>query len=240
MNTKKTLINYRWEVELLEHIADQPHWGFWEKERLAAMYDVIRPGDTILDIGTCNGDMSALFAKWAGPEGKIILVEPSADFWPYIKAHFDANDIKPFQCYPVLVSDETTENYAITGWPNSVNDAIKLETGFAHLNEKPQIPVMKIDDMELPTINVITIDIEGSEYEALAGAEQVIAKDRPIIFVSIHAEFMWREHHHSPDDLLVMMGKMGYEAHYLAFDHEQHWLFKPMPLYNLGVNQNAN
>lgn len=229
MKTKTTLVNYKWEIELLEHIADLPHWGFWEKERLAAMYDVIRPGDTLLDIGTCNGDMSVLFAKWVGEQGKIILVEPSADFWPYIKAHFDANEVKAFGCYPILVSNETTETYNEAGWPTTVNDPIKLETGFAHLNEKPKIPVMKIDDMNLSPVNVITIDIEGSEYEALAGAESLIARDRPIIFVSIHAEFMWREHHHSPDDLLVMMQKFGYDATYLAFDHEQHWMFKPKP-----------
>ncbi len=105
---------------------------------------------------------------------------------------------------------------------------MKFETGFAHLNEKPHIPVMRIDEMDLPKIDIITMDIEGSEYEALQGAEKILLKDRPIVFVSVHPEFMWREHHHSPDDLHVMMQKYGYEPNYLAFDHEQHYMYKPV------------
>lgn len=225
---KQVMVNDKWPILLPEHIADLPMWKFWEKERMAAMYAAIRPDDTILDIGTCNGDMSAVFATWI-PQGKIILVEPSPDFWPLIKAIFEANNLKPYECLPVLVSNENVDKeFKLSGiWPESADNEIKLETGFAHLNEKPDIPVMKIDSMGLPKVDIITIDIEGSEYEALQGAEQTILKDKPIIFASLHPEFMWREHHHSTDDLLVMMKKWDYEATYLAFDHEQHYMFKP-------------
>lgn len=236
---KTVKVNDKWDVDLITHVADLPIWKFWEKERMAAMYAAIRPTDTILDIGTCNGDMSAVFTKWI-PRGKMILVEPSPDFWPCIKAIFDKNDLKPYQCYPVLVSNETTESLiplpfpetpsAVvgSGWPTAANGPIMLETGFAHVNEKPPIPVMRIDEMGLPKIDIITMDIEGTEYEALEGAEKVLLNDRPTVFVSVHPEFMWREHHHSPDDLHVMMQKYGYEGTYLAFDHEQHWMYKPI------------
>ena len=222
------LVNGKWNIKLPEHIADLPMWKFWEKERMAAMYAAIRPTDTILDIGTCNGDMSAIFASWLSDKGRIILVEPSPDFWPLIKAIFEANKLIPYQTFPVLVSNESndTPDASQATWPDAAYDDIKLETGFAHLNEKPDIPVIKIDDMQLQKIDIITMDIEGSEYEALQGAEQTILKDKPTIFVSVHPEFMWREHHHSPDDLLVMLQKWGYEMTYLGFDHEQHYLGK--------------
>lgn len=231
---KFTEINFndKWPIKLLDHLSimNVSQWKFWEKERMATMYAAIRPTDVILDIGTCNGDMSAVFAKWV-PRGEIILVEPSPDFWPIIRATFEANNLTNFKCYEVLVSNETLEidNGTERGaWPESSNDEVKLETGFAHLNEKPKIPVMKIDDMKLNHVDVITMDIEGSEYEALQGAQEIIMRDKPILFISVHPEFMWREHHHSPDDLLVMLKLWGYEGTYLAFDHEQHWMFKPM------------
>lgn len=229
---KTVMMDDKWAVKLPEHLADLPQWKFWEKERMAAMYAAIRSTDTILDIGTCNGDMSAVFASWI-PQGKMILVEPSADFWVYIKGIFEANGLKPWQCFPVLVSNETTNSIIPMpgSYPSSADLEMKLETGFAHLSEKPDIPVMKIDDMGLPKVDIVTMDIEGTEYEALAGAEQTLLRDRPIVFVSVHPEFMWREHHHSTDDLHVMMKKFGYEPTYLAFDHEQHWMYKPTEVY---------
>lgn len=241
---KTVNINDKWPIRFPEHIADLPSWKFWEKERMAAMYAAIRPTDNILDIGTCNGDMSAVFATWV-PQGNIILVEPSPDFWPLIKAIFDENKLKPLRCLPVLVSNVTEPSWEqwrqtvsdIFPWPVEAKDPIKLETGFAHLNEKPKIPVVKIDDLDLynpdtglgvDKIDIITIDIEGSEYEALQGAEQTIKRDKPTLFISIHPEFMWREHHHSPDDLHVMLKNWGYVGTYLAFDHEQHFMYKPI------------
>lgn len=230
---REVLINDKWPVLLPEHIANLPSWKFWEKERMAAMYAAIRPGDTILDIGTCNGDMSAVFASWI-PQGKMILVEPSPDFWPCIKGIFDANHLTPYLCLETLVFNEPPtgdwQEYKQHNpglWPESAKNGMKLETGFAHINERPNLPVVKIDEMGLPKVDIITMDIEGSEYEALQGAEGILLKDRPICFISVHPEFMWREHHHSPDDLHVMMQKYGYEPTYLAFDHEQHWMYKP-------------
>lgn len=224
-----TLINNKWNIKLPKHRAEVPNWPFWEKERLAAMYAAIRPGDTVLDIGAEQGDLSALFGKWAGPAGRMILVEPSPGFWPNIKATFEANGLKPYLCFQALIGDETTERLAPTlgQWPEVANGDISLEVGFSHLNEKPDIPVVKIDDLELPAIDIITIDIEGSEYQAVQGMQELIKKSRPTIFISIHPEFMWKEHRHTSDDLHVMLQKLGYKGVYLATDHEQHWVYKP-------------
>lgn len=234
MNTIPTLINSRWTMNLLPHRAELMNWPFWEKERLAAMYDAIRPGDNILDIGTEQGDMSSLFASWAGSNGHIILVEPSIGFWPNIKATFEANNIVPAMCFQVLAGNQTDKDWQFNNdnglWPLvAQGETSANEIGFTHLNEKNRVLEVKIDDMHLPHIDIITMDIEGSEYEALQGAEQTILKDKPILFISVHPEFMWREHHHSPDDLHVMLNKWGYDATYLAFDHEQHWIYKPRP-----------
>lgn len=234
-----TLINYRWNLKLLPFRASLPQWGFWEKERLAAMYNAIRPGDTIIDVGAEQGDMTALFAKWAGKDGKVIIIEPSPGFWPNIKATFEANNLVPYQAFQVLVSNETTESiiplpFPLTpsavegsGWPNAASSYVSDDVGFSHLTEKPDIPVMKIDDMKLVHVDIITMDIEGSEYEALQGARETIMRDMPILFISVHPEFMWKAHHHSPDDLHVMLDNWGYDATYLAFDHEQHYMYKP-------------
>jgi FkbM family methyltransferase len=227
----ETLINYKWKLNLLDFRATIPSWPFWEKERLAAMYNAIRPGDHILDIGAEQGDLSVLFKKWAGKDGKVTLVEPSPGFWPNIKATFEMNDEQPFRCYQTLVSNETTGNAAEHGgtWPDVANGEVSDDVGFSHLNEKPDIPVLKIDDMDLPKVDIITMDIEGSEYEALQGAQETIMRDKPILFISVHPEFMWKAHHHSTDDLHVMLDNWGYDATYLAFDHEQHYMYKARP-----------
>lgn len=237
--TKFKTVNFndKWPIKLLESLSVMQvnQYKFWEKPRMTAMHTAIRPNDTILDIGTCNGEMSAVFASWLGSEGKMILVEPSPDFWPIIKGHWDANNLPtPYMTFCGLVSNESDESRAKAviqrnAWPNEVDGEIKLEVGFSHLNEKPILPVLKIDDMDLPHIDVLTCDIEGSELLMLQGAEKTIMRDHPLLYISIHPLFMYREHGQTSDDLIVMLEKWGYEYTDLGFDHESHAEFRWRP-----------
>jgi FkbM family methyltransferase len=48
------------------------------------------------------------------------------------------------------------------------------------------IPTLRIDDLQLPVCDLIYLDIEGSEPEALRGAEATLARCRPVLAVEIH------------------------------------------------------
>lgn len=99
-----TTINERWTLLLPEHRHDRLEWPVWEKERLAAMYDVIGqepsgvmpnlgvvpPRDLVFDIGAEEGDFPALWAQWGAD---VVLVEPNPLVWPNIRAIFEANDL---------------------------------------------------------------------------------------------------------------------------------------------------
>jgi len=224
--TIKTLINNKWEINLLPFRAEALHWTFWEKERLQAMHCVIRDGDVLIDVGAEQGDLTTLFATWGAD---VIAIEPSAKFIPNISKTFKANNVEPMVIINCLADKETSENFDLQAEVDKANKLADGEpnigAGFVHLSENPDVSHMAIDELKIE-VNVITIDVEGSEYEVLQGAEKTLLRDKPIVFVSIHPEFMWTAHHHSPDDLITMMKKWGYREYYLAFDHEQHYMFK--------------
>jgi len=46
-------------------------------------------------------------------------------------------------------------------------------------------PTYRIDDLNLPVCDLIHLDIEGYEYYALQGAEQTIARCRPVIVIEM-------------------------------------------------------
>lgn len=231
----KTLINNKWELELPEHRANRPGWDFWEKERNAAMYAAIRQGDVIVDIGAEEGDLSAMYAKWAGELGKIVLIEPSARMWPWIKDVFEMNNLTPYLNFHGFVEKPKPgvvyECSLVKGeWPLAINSEKIDEPGFKHLNEDdPDIKRTTLDMLfsELEKIDIVTIDTEGSELEILKGGEKLLATKKAIFFISVHPEFMRDRYGDTPDDLLVFMDLHGYDATYLAYDHEKHYMFKP-------------
>lgn len=230
---QETLINDRWRLLLPKHRATRPGWPFWERDALHALWLLIRPGDVVWDIGAEEGDLSALYASWGA---RVFPIESSARSWPWIKATFEANGYKPEGYFHGLVGPPPS--YRADGgfeidWPDAAHGPFVPEAGFTHLNEPPDdLPVVTLDLLSAdfqPLPNMIVMDIEGAEYRVLLGAEELLHELRPTFAISVHPEFMRDRYGDTPDDLLVLMELAGYEARYLGFTHEYHWIFKPRP-----------
>lgn len=234
---KVARVNDRWELNLPDHRADRPEWPWWERERLAAMWAHIRRGDVVWDIGAESGDLSALYATWGA---QLVLCEPSPKMWPSIRAIWEANDLPlPLAMWPGFMGDPDDGSALVTtgAWPMWADLPLEPEPGFVHLDEQPDdgsgIAVISVDAMVSADIDypqVLTIDVEGAELQVLKGACGTLATMRPTVFCSVHPQFMWDRYGETSDDLLVYMThQLGYEAHLLAVDHEQHWMFRPLP-----------
>lgn len=228
--TWPTVINDRWTLRLpafraVRHL----HEATWEKERLASMWLNIAPSDLIFDVGAESGDLSALFATWV-PDGAITLIEPNPAAWPSIKFIFEANALPaPRDVWAGFAAGGLGGEPLPTrdGWPECAYGDIDPACGFAHLAEQADsIPQRTLDSLGAHP-NVITIDVEGAELEVLRGASWILHNDRPLVWVSIHPQFMRHHFSQRPADLHTFMEHHDYRAVHLGDDHEEHWLFTP-------------
>jgi FkbM family methyltransferase len=186
---------------------------------------------TVWDIGAEEGDFPALWASWGCD---VALVEPNARVWPNIKAIWDANELPdPVACFEGFAADASSETLGVsTGWPESAHGEVIGDHGFLNLCERPDVQRIRIDDMagivDPPT--AITVDVEGAELHVLAGAEQTLREHRPLVWVSVHPEFMWDMYDHTPEMLDGFMDGCGYESTFLCVDHERHEFYSPVEL----------
>lgn len=228
-----TVINERWTLLLPEHRAVRAEWPYWEKPRLAAMHDRIRPGDVVYDIGAEEGDLPCLWATWGA---QVHLFEPTAAIWPNMRAIFDANGYRPGGWFVGFANDHDDyikpgyETFGSGAWPALAHDTLTPHPGFCHAWERPDLPSVTVDTYAAtvgvaPT--VLTIDVEGSELRVLRGAERTLRESRPTVFVSVHPEFMKQMYDERPDQLMVFMESCGYHGTFLHQDHEHHWRFDP-------------
>lgn len=233
---RPTLVNDRWELMLPEHRYAREEWYWWEAQRLAAMYHHIELGDVVYDIGAEEGDFPALYALWGAD---VVLFEPNERVWPNIRAIFEANRLVPHLKgahigFAGPDSRHSDDYKLLQGWPEAAFGPIIGDHGFCNLSERPDLDVVTIDEcwreLGAPRPTVITMDVEGAEFEVLKGATETLAVFRPKVFVSIHQEFA-REMYGMYDVTLTIIRHMeihGYEPHFLCTDHEGHWMFLPI------------
>ena len=118
-------------------------------------------GDQCIDIGANFGFITMIMAKSVGLDGHVFSFE--------------------------------AESYIFQVLTNNINDNAldKICTvGNYFISNKSNMNVKKIDDIikknRKEKIKLIKIDTDGSDYNCLLGAEQLIKKDMPIIVIEIN------------------------------------------------------
>lgn len=200
-----------------------------ERQRIAAMRQVIAPTDTVLDIGAEQGDISALIASWV-PDGGVVLVEPNPKVWPCIRATFEENGLPtPLRTFQGFCATERRgSRRSRPGWQEDSVGPIDPAAGFLHLAEDWGVSCSTIDVLARhETPDVITIDVEGAELEVLRGASDTLTDHRPTVFVSVHERFMAHHFGQRPADLYALFDRYDYRLFHLGSDHEQHIMAVP-------------
>ncbi len=227
---------YGVDVELKDERADLIE-GKWEEERLSHMLNNIYPGMTVFDIGAEEGDMSVMMALKGA---KMVLFEPSPSMWPKIRNNFVRNGQTPLAYFAGFASSKTEliptggtnfKDADKDGWPECAYDDELDVRSFRHLLEETSAtPQITLDDFYEDSgiyPDMLTIDVEGAEYDVLIGAKKILTEHSPLLYVSVHDNLLWQMYGHWFHDLYWdYLMDMGYRPEFLAHNHESHWLFR--------------
>jgi len=148
----------------------------------------VSPGDQVVDGGAWLGDSALIFCRDVGPSGKVWAFEPQAEQGDALRK---LAETLPFgdriHLEPAgLWSSSGTIRF------NDSND-YHGSGSYASVHGSIEIPVLALDDfLDGKRIDFIKLDIEGSELDALKGAEKTIRKWKPKLAICLY---------HQPSDL---------------------------------------
>jgi FkbM family methyltransferase len=171
---------------------------------------VVRPGMRVLDIGANIGFYSLLASSLVGTSGKVWAVEPNPRNVSLIHASRKANSFPNLFLVQGAASDRWEVLRLFTDASNGVTEAWVGE-GVAVAGEPVQaFPVSAF----LPPnekIDVIKIDIEGSEGKVLAGMQELLRAYKPLVFSEFTPLAMPSRSGMSGADYLQFFYSLGYK-----------------------------
>ena len=223
---------FEYEFELPAPLCDWDVFACWERERFHSMRDNLTYGDILFDVGTEQGWCNLIYADMVGPTN-MVLIEPTQEFWPNIKATWERNyHYSPMACYPGLLSDTTTSKIrTFTPWPAAATGDLIDRNKYQYIHAHTKgIPQLTLDDLVARSTiipNAITIDVEGAELKVLHGASDTLMEHRPLVWASLHDDLLERDYNATIEDVHTFMESLGYTPTFLAKDHEQHWFYQP-------------
>ena len=168
-------------------------------------------GGLMLDVGAHVGTFAALFGKASAHD--VLCFEPVPRSQNLIEQTVALNGLDGrVQVIPVAVSDRLGEIEMhidpVTGFALAQN----YEATAGAMDGTLRVPTTTIDALRSETskpIGMIKIDVEGFEAEVLAGAPETLRRDRPLLAVEIHHDYL-RERGVSPARVLRTLESSDY------------------------------
>ncbi len=151
--------------------------------------DLRKYNDCFLDLGAYDGDSIRGFIAYAGTYRKIIAVEASEKNYQMLLEK--TKGLAGVECHCVGIWRERGQlHFTVSEAKNS----------FASEEGSTVLDVDSVDDiMNGRPVSFIKMDIEGAEYDALLGAKETIARNRPAMAISVY---------HTVDDLYRLQLKI--------------------------------
>ncbi len=136
-----------------------------------AFKSLVKPGMTVLDLGAHIGYYTLVSAYLAGPTGKVIAFEPTPSTYALLRTNVVRSGFPNVRTEKMAISDTTGEATLHTSKDGQANSL------GASRNTLWDIPVRttSLDDyLKEEKVDLIKMNMEGSEPFALKGAKSII------------------------------------------------------------------
>jgi FkbM family methyltransferase len=142
---------------------------------------LIKPGQTVFDVGANIGAHTLAFARLVGAKGLVAAFEPQRDVFQMLCANVALNGLARVWTIWAACGRELGQVHVPLLDHRALNNVGGLSLVDSPAGES--VPVMPLDEVGTSACHFIKIDVEGMEREVIAGAHKTIAKWRPILYV---------------------------------------------------------
>ncbi|HXJ17486.1 MAG TPA: FkbM family methyltransferase [Candidatus Polarisedimenticolia bacterium] len=206
------------QVDLGDRIQRAMWGGCYEPHVRRCLAALIRPGDSILEVGAHIGYLTTFEALCVGPQGRVFAFEADPDNYSRLSSHtrgvpwVSAVRKAVWESSGTLIFERSaTQGESGWGTLTSVRD---LRAG-AHI----PVEAISLDDWltteTVTAIHGLKIDAEGSETAILKGARRFLNRFRPWLILETN-DILLRQASTSARELIEVLDSYGYSA--FAFD----------------------
>ena len=154
----------------------------YEPGMSAAAATLAAESKTFVDIGANEGYFSVLVALRMGDGGRVVAVEPQLSLAGVLQRNLEINGLSDrVEHYSYAISDYVgNAQLYLTPTVNAGSSALTRTTSY----RVPTQPVSTVTLLELlsrariASVDLLKMDIEGSEYEAILGSKEVFENKR--------------------------------------------------------------
>ena len=209
------------EVDISKTMGASLFWtGFHEFNEMRFLNSFLKPDMVFVDVGANQGEF-ALFASKRLRKGLVMAFEPIPLFFERLVSNVQLNSLNNIKCFKVGLADCAAEVPIYYNASNSLNHEGLGSLYPIDVNDKETelITLLTLDEVvskeSVSRVDFIKVDVEGSEWSVLKGAQQVLQKFKPALMVELNTETSSKAGY-NVDDMVSWLRRLDYTPYQIA------------------------
>jgi FkbM family methyltransferase len=157
------------------------HYGEYSHREAVVFAQIVRPGQVVLDVGANVGVFTQALAHAVTSAGAVLSFEPQRFVHQVLCANVALGGLTWVRTFHAAVGREAGSILVpVVGYAVAGNYGGLALGGFS---KGEPVPVLTIDSLKLRACHFAKIDVEGMELDVVAGADETIARCRPVLYM---------------------------------------------------------
>lgn len=178
----------------------------YQHEKYKTAVKLCRRFDHAVDVGAHVGSWTLqMLADFA----HVTAFEPNAVIWPYFRANVPDDGRVELWRLALGATRQQVSLIEKAGTNLKTHVSSKVLDRFAAGNP---VPMARLDDFNVPTVDFLKIDCEGYDFFVVQGAAATIQRDRPVIIVEQKPGVASRRYGLADDQAVDLLRGWGYSV----------------------------
>lgn len=148
---------------------------------------ILRPGMVVVEVGANIGALTVPIAKKLGRRGMVYAFEPQVGVFQVLCANLALNDLVNVQALNAGCAAEAGWLGILRPDPARANNFGGFSLAALAGDGPVRIRLETLDEViEAPRVHLIKADVEGMEIEVLRGAQRIVSRHRPFLYLEAH------------------------------------------------------
>lgn len=200
------------------------YFGDFEPEVRKAISAILRPGDTMVDIGANFGFHTLSAARNVTSTGKIIAFEPLPRAFAQLQQNLALNELHQVVAENLALGDSEIDTVIYT-FSNQPDTHASMYVSVGDVSEYFNCKITTLDkytkeNCSTECIRLIKLDVEGHELKVLKGANGILQSMRPHVIVEFNPLTL-RSAGTSQQELMSYLWSCNYRLEILSAKHEK-------------------